>query len=196
MEKEIILLAYPGMCGVNMEHEIRLKVENFKAAKKFLVRSKAKYINATKQIDKYYGNVDLYTKKKSFLIRIRSEKDVHFLTYKASTGRMGRYEEYETNIKDPKTIETILLKSKFNNIINVTKSRTTYKLGNCKINLDTVKGLGNFIEIEIISDSQKHKELARIVKEMNLNKAKIVRQGYVSIMLACSKSTYAKYING
>ena len=184
------------MCGVNMEHEIRLKVEDFKAAKKFLIRSKAKYINATKQIDRYYGNADLYTKKKSFLIRIRSEKDVHFLTYKASTGRMGRYEEYETNIEDPKTIETILLKSKFNNIINVTKSRTTYKLGNCKINLDTVKGLGNFIEIEIISDSKKHKELTRIVKEMNLNKAKIVRQGYVSIMLARSKSRYAKYING
>jgi adenylate cyclase class 2 len=179
-----------------MEHEIRLKVKDFRAAKSFIAGSGAKYVKATKQTDRYYGNINLYTKKRSFLIRIRSEKDTHFLTYKASTGRMGRYEEYETRIEEPETIKTILLKSRFNNIINVTKSRTTYELGNCSINLDTVKGLGNFIELEIISDSQKHRELAKIVKEMGLSNAKVMRQGYVSMMLARSKSKYARYING
>lgn len=184
------------MYVIKMEHEIRLRVGDFNEAKNFISKNKAVYVGAAKQIDRYYGNIKLYTKNKSFLIRIRSEKDSHFLTYKASTGRLGRYEEYETKIDDPKTIETILRKSKFNNIINVTKSRTTYKLKDCSINFDKVTGLGNFIEIEIISDRKKHKELNQIVKDMGLTKAEVVRQGYVSMILARSKSKYAKYING
>lgn len=118
--------------------------------------------------------------------RIRRIKDTCFITYKKQhfEGKLWIYsDEYETEVKDYKTIKQIILMSGLEPLITVHNKRTVYKSKDYEIVFEEVENLGCFLEIEKLStnsqDAMKVKEEIRDfirnlklknVKELNIGK--------------------------
>ncbi|EET89768.1 MAG: class IV adenylate cyclase [Candidatus Micrarchaeales archaeon] len=178
-----------------MEQEIRLIVNDFKDVKNRIVSAGAVLESSKTQYDTYYGSIRaMRALGKSFILRVRKSGSSNFLTFKGATGKEGYYEEYETRIANGKSAAKIIERSGFEKIIFVKKHRELYRYKNSTINLDSVDELGNFVEIEIISEKNADKRLNSIIKELRLEEYKSIRKGYVSLLLEKNGSKYHKYI--
>lgn len=98
------------------------------------------YIGGKKQLIFYQNNVDTDIKKSLFKIH----------TYKTHESFVEAYKNFK----------------KYKGIIEeVEKERKYYKIGTCKIHLDRVKDLGDFVEIESVVKNKKNIE--KNIKEIN-----------------------------
>ena len=180
-----------------MEIEIRAKVDNLKELEEKIINLGATLVDKKNQIDKYFGEIILFKKLGySFLMRVRDEGNKKFLTYKsAKSKRDGVWEEYELNIDDEITAETMLKAMGLEKIIEVEKNRIEYKLNGLTICLDTIKDLGNFIEIESLNDNDLNKDkLKKLMDELDIKENQIIHKGYVTMLLLKNNSLYSKYI--
>ncbi len=179
-----------------MEQEIRLRVDDFDDVRDRIVAAGAVLESSKDQYDTYYASILMIEALgRSFIIRVRKSGGSAILTFKGATGKDGYYEEYETEVKDEKETKKMLERSGFEKVISVKKRRELYKYKNSSINFDSVSGLGNFVEIEIISEKNADKELGSVVKELGLEGYEPTRKGYVSLLLVKKHSKYRKYIN-
>jgi len=180
-----------------MEIEIRAKIKNIKTAERCIVGLGAKLVKQKRQIDKYFGEINLFKKLGySFLMRVRNEGDKKFLTYKGAESKIdGVWEEYEFNIDNEIMAEAMLKAMGLEKIIEVKKNRVEYKLDDLTICLDTIEGLGCFIEIESQNDNDIDKDkLKKIMDKLNIKENQIAHKGYVTMLLIKNDSPYSKYI--
>ncbi len=134
-----------------MEVEIKARAKSHEPIKRKLRSIGARYVGQKHQIDRYYEPYHRpMIKKSGRILRVRHDAlskqtrlELHIsrTTYAAT--------EHEVVVSDLKTIRTILKELKAREAFVVDKRRSVYRLGRAEIVLDTVKGLGQFIEIEI-----------------------------------------------
>ena len=159
-----------------------------------LLRKRGKFIGSSSQHDVYYTDMTKYkTYRGSFVLRVRDTGKSTFLTYKGHV-RPGVYDEHETGIDDADAANMMLLKSGLERFVEIRKNRKTYRFNGAEVNLDAVKGLGNFVEIEIISKQNADARLGKVVKQLGLEHEKTTRQGYVAQLLKKTNSKYSKYM--
>jgi len=144
----------------NMEIEIKAKVNDFKPIKNKLKKLGAKKVGLKHQIDSYYlPNARKFSRAGRRVLRTRYDKlsgkvrlESHFY-FNQTTGL-----EHEVEMADIKTLEKILADLKCKKMAVVEKKRESYHYQNMEIVLDEVKGLGKFMEVEIMGeDSTKNK---------------------------------------
>jgi len=144
-----------------MEIEIKAKIKDFKPIKNKLKKIGAKRVGLKYQIDTYYlpyarkfsraGRRVLRTRYDKLSGKARLESHYYF---NQTTGL-----EHEVEVSDIKTLEKILSDLKCKKMAVVEKKREAYHCQNMEIVLDEVKGLGKFMEVEIIGiDSGKNKK--------------------------------------
>ena len=141
---------------------------------KTLTRLGAKKINVYSQLDKYY------MLQEGFIFRVRNNK---FFTIKCNVDdRDNGWYEWESEIKKADKLEDILLKCGFRLFGVVDKKRRQYKYREFEINLDDVKGLGRFIEIEIFHRDKDEglKKIKGLMKKMGIKK--LINKGYINIV--------------
>lgn len=147
-----------------MEIEIKAKIKDFKPIREKLKKLGAKKVGLKHQIDSYYlPFARKFTRAGRRVLRTRYDKlsgkarlESHFY-FNQTTGL-----EHEVEISDIKTLEKILADLKCKKVAVVEKKREAYHYQNMEIVLDEVKGLGKFMEVEIIGkDSQKNKQKIR-----------------------------------
>jgi len=180
-----------------MEIEIRAKIDNIENIEQDIIKLGAKLSKQKKQIDKYFGEINLFKKLGySFLMRVRNEGDKKILTYKgAESKKDGVWEEYEFNIDSEVTAEAMLKAMGLEKIIEVKKNRIEYKLDNLTICLDAIDGLGYFIEIESQDNNDINKDkLKKIMEKLDIKENQIIHKGYVTMLLIKNDSPYSKYI--
>lgn len=179
-----------------MEIEIRARIKNLKYIEKEIIKLGGSLYKAKKQIDKYFGEINLFKKLGySFLIRIREEANKFFLTYKGSkTHKDGIWEEYELNIDNKIEAIKMFQSMGFNEVIEVRKNRKEYRLDNFSICLGDIENLGSFIEIEYIGHNTEKEKLINIMEKLGIDKQHIIHKGYVTLLLLQNKSPYSKYI--
>ena len=180
-----------------MEIEIRAKVDDLKKIEQRVIELGAEFVKQKKQVDVYYGEIDLIKKLGySFLIRVRSEGDKKYLTYKGAETKIdGVWEEYEFNIENDVTAKAMLSAMGLDKVIEVNKSRKEYKLENLTICLDDIADLGLFIEIESQDDDDINKiKLNDFMKKLDITEDQIINKGYVTMLLSKNNSPYSKYI--
>ena len=180
-----------------MEIEARIRVDDFTEIINKISRMGAVLQKERTQNDVYYGEMGLYNKLGySFMFRIRKEEGEAFFAYKGAKLKIdGVWEEYETKIADPDAVINMFEAAGFEKIIEVQKFRREYKLENYSICLDAIDGLGNFIEIEQISDDTSREGIRGLIKKLGLNERDVIEKGYITMLLAKSESPYSKYIN-
>lgn len=170
-----------------MELEVKYSVAFFPTEKIENLGFIKKY--STHQVDKYYIVDKLLQGKRTYL-RVRndlltniSSLDLHQILSELATDEM----EVELMTDDKRqNVERILDIIGYPILCIVDKMRDVYEKDNIKIILDTVKGLGKFIEIEIIDNEtlENRNKILDISNSLSLNdEMKVENKGYPDLLL-------------
>jgi adenylate cyclase class 2 len=102
------------------------------------------------QVDTYYDHPTRSFAATDEALRIRREGDRAALTYKGPKVDAGSKtrREIETEIADPDAADDLLRAVGFEPAAEVRKTRERYELDGYTIALDTVDGIGEFVEVE------------------------------------------------
>ena len=160
------------------EIEIRYKLNNKYDLEKWLNKN-AKFICTSHQIDTYYDNkMNSFIKDPEHIydwLRIRKSNDKITFNYKhwLPEGEIIRTycEENELIISSAEEMQKILFNLGFEVFIVVDKLRNTWIYGEYEISIDTVKELGDYIEIEYKGIGSKNIE--EIIGKLNYTLAEI-----------------------
>ncbi|MFA5022477.1 MAG: class IV adenylate cyclase [Patescibacteria group bacterium] len=162
---------------MNIEIEVKLKVRSLAKIKQRLKLLKAKYLGLVWQVDTYYQVSKNYYLKGVPKLRIREErnKGKAFLEYHEAVNNF-KAKEFETEVSNAKMAKIILEKFGYKPGLMVDKKREKYRLGRINIDLDSVKGLGSFVEIEIMNKNEKEslKEIYDFLPNLGLSKKDII----------------------
>ena len=167
-----------------VEIEMRFKTEE--GTEKALQESGAEFIEETEQKDTYlkFGKDE----ERRVVIRFRDKQGKKFLTYKGSSvlEQDTAWQEWEEEIKDPESLQKLMLSNGFVEVVKINKKRKTYKLDGFEINIDDVENLGNFVEVEIHAEDAEHgkeKIINFVTQTLKIPEENIVQKGYVKLML-------------
>ena len=139
-----------------IEIEIQVNIERINPLMKFLEKN-AKFELKKHQIDEYFlppHRNFIKSRPIEEWLRLRNSNGTYSITYKKwhfNKESKGNYcDEYETEIKDLNKLKKILEVLNFKSLVIVDKTRRTWIYKEYEINLDSVKALGDFVEIEYI----------------------------------------------
>lgn len=176
-----------------MEIEIRAKIGKPKEITSLLKKDKETVFVGEKMEKDIYFKHSTDTERK-LVIRIRKTKNGDILTFKAkSTGDDTAWPDVDLPLNDAKSLEKILRGSNYVEVVTITKKRATYNKKEFEINVDHIKELGWFIEIEGRGTQKQRKQIEKELNEtlrlFGINQTDIVRQGYVPLALAKKSNT-------
>ena len=120
------------------------------------------------------------------VVRLRRENDTTQITLKKSMENSSNI-ELETNIEDYDTTEQILLNLSLNQVTLVKKRRTEYSYKDYTLTIDSVEGLGDFLEIEYVSnynDPSIEKKIKAIANELGLEENEYEPLKYDALLAA------------
>lgn len=160
--------------------ELKIKVKNLKEFKKKLKQIRAEYKGILNQKDIYY-------KTQAGLLKLRRENNLYqLIKYNRNELGKNRWSNFEvikikgTNIEkyfaDIFEVETV-----------VEKKRYLYLLKGTRIHLDSVKNLGDFLELETLvnkEESDARKKFDEIINLLSLSKTHEIRTSYRNLMIA------------
>jgi adenylate cyclase class 2 len=125
------------------------------------------------------------TKNCPYVLRIRKSNMDKTLTYKSFDGGDGSsWIEIETKVENHDSLKSILINLKQEPYLSIKKHRLSGHVGKIEINIDKIDDLGNFIELEIITDNESggRKTLMEFSNTLGLSNKEIIKKGYVQLM--------------
>jgi adenylate cyclase class 2 len=184
----------------DIEIEIQALVERSEALKGFL-EEKAQFVSEKRQVDQYFipAHED-FTKADPIQkwLRLRSEEDIATINYKYwhYENGIGQYaDEFESKIDDKESLEKILNALDCKPLVTVDKTRRKYNYEDYEVGLDTVVGLGEFVEIEYKGkDGADHKKITQemidFLQSQDCGKIRLNNGGYPYMLLFPEKTNY------
>ena len=175
-----------------LEIEAKIKVSSIEPVKEILKEKKAEFLGISIQKDTYYNAPHRDFAETDEALRIRDNGAGFELTYKGAklrgTDAKAR-EEFNLDIGSAKEMEKILLRLGFRKTSIVSKKREDYSYRKTTIALDNVEDLGEFIEIEIISDDKDSalKQIDSVKTELGIC-GKNIPQSYLEMLLEKNNS--------
>ncbi len=168
-----------------VEIELRAMVE--KDIEDSIVRMGAEKVKDSHQSDEYFKfSLD---SERRLVIRIRrKEGGSTYLTFKGSSEDEDdiAWQEWEQEIEDDEVLKKLLLSNGLELVVAIDKKRGTYKYEDFEINVDDIKGLGTFIEVELLSDNVdegKKKIQDLLFNQLEIPRENVINEGYVPLML-------------
>lgn len=162
--------------------EIKVKYEHHARVKKILEKKGAIFGGVDNQID-------IYFKSPTGRLKLRKGNIENALVFYSRDNIKGikPSEYYLYKSQEPEMLEEIL-KMALGELVTVEKKREMYFIDNVKFNLDEVKDLGKFIEIEAIgTDSSEIDKLDHVVREyvklFDIQEKDIQSHSYSDLML-------------
>src|SRR3989344_4720175 len=170
------------------EIEIKLRVQNLEELEKKLTDSGLVISKEITQHDVIYSHInDTHGFDESYegciISRIRKENGTSIINLKQQRSGEMDNTEYETEVKDGDEMHNILLLLGWKPEVEVKKVRKKGKLGEYEICLDSVEQLGNFVELEKLTDDnvdpeKVRKELFEALKPFGLSEKDEETKGY------------------
>ena len=183
--------------GIKMiEVEIKLPIADLDTIKRKLLKMGFKETAVIEERDTYFDNRQGDIRANGEALRVRETKDyltgesrvqINFKGKKLDTRTMTR-EELETGVEDGEICRNIL------QVIGyapadpeVFKDRTMMQKESITACLDNVRGLGGFLELEILADSEEEKDVAlkrieNILNSLEYQISDTVRMSYLSML--------------
>lgn len=174
----------------NIEIEIQVNIENSKSLMEFLERN-AVFQKENHQIDEYFSPSHrdfIALRPVEEWLRLRESSGKYFINYKNwhydKEGKGHYCDEYETKIEDINQLRKILEVLDFKSLVKVDKVRKIWTYKDYEIAIDSVKELGDFVEIEYIGkDNQVDPkkvtdEMVKFLKTIDCGKIKRNYVGY------------------
>lgn len=189
----------------SIEIEIQVQIENSNQLLAFL-QSHANFVGESHQVDRYYSPAHrnfVATRPVKEWLRLRDSSGKYSINYKnwhyEKGGRSHFCDEYETPILDLRQLENIFSALDMKPVVAVDKTRKIWIYEDYEIALDTIKGLGNFVEIEYKGRAtgkkpvQITKEMISFLKQFNVGKISRNYVGYPFQLLFPNEVQYEKF---
>lgn len=135
-----------------MEIELKARISSLPVMRQRLRVLGAKLQQKQHQVDTYYSPEQRpLGKRKGFVLRVREQQESKSARFELHIPK-NRYaaEELELVVDNAKLLQKMLRLLHYKREFVVDKFRETYQLGRMAIVLDAVRGLGTFIEVEIL----------------------------------------------
>lgn len=129
---------------------------------KALLRLGAKKVSEGAMEDVYFAHPSRDFGKTDEALRLRKRDGAAELTYKGPRMRMEHTkarEEITAKVGDPLAAQRIVERLGFQERYVVSKRRATYVLDKLRVEVDEVEGLGQFIELELITEEPQRAEV-------------------------------------
>ncbi len=175
-----------------IEVEIRTLLKDAKAAETTL-KNKFPIVKQKRQTDEYFSHPsrNFYADSKLHeYLRIRHDSgncsfDYHIAHI--SNGKKTHTEEFEVKFEDAKKMKEILLNLGFKQLVVVDKDRRVFDCGNFEACLDSIRGLGNFLEIEAKKDfggiEKTKQECINFLKNIGVEYIPAPEKGYPDMLI-------------
>lgn len=175
-----------------MEIELRAKISNAESFESSLsnlpgLKSKGE---ATRQIDVYLKNES--DKERRMVFRIRKsydKKDGIFTIKTKSSGAHGdiAWHDVDMPVDDTEYLETLLASNGHVYVCIIDKVRESFQYGDIEINVDNIRDLGLFVELEKRGDDKEvykiKEDLLLVLERLGMQKNQIIEKGYVPLMI-------------
>jgi adenylate cyclase class 2 len=167
-----------------IEIEAKLKVDSLQEIERKLVELGADFLAEQLQSDFFFDDVNSTLTKSDRCLRLRKEtvgKDErYFLTYKGAKekSRLKKRQEIEFEIKDADSVRKLLSVLEYEQVLEVEKRRRLWQFNQCKVALDRLPLLGDFVEIEG-SDEEK---IANAQEKLGLSDLSHIAESYASLV--------------
>jgi len=123
------------------------------------------------------------------VIRIRRKEDGALLSFKAKSADPNSdiaWHDYDTPIVEPDTLEDILLHTGYEYVVLIDKVRDSFTWRGFEINIDNIRDLGLFIEVEAQGTEKdidlKKKQIKDFFSTLGIDDVEIIEKGYVPLM--------------
>ncbi len=130
---------------------------------------------------------DIYYKAESGRLKLRiiDGKAGNFIHYHRANTAPKRVSEYTIAETDTPAPMKDILKSLFGVLVTVRKTREIFIVNNIRIHLDSVAGLGKFLEFEVIFSSLKkaEREIEKLIKHFGLDEKQFIKVSYSDLLL-------------
>ena len=179
-----------------IEVEVKLPVADLAGTRTELLKNGFKENAFIEERDTYFDNQHGDIRANGEALRVRETTDhltgkkraqINFKGKKIDTRTMTR-EELETGVEDGEICRNILQAIGYAPAApEVVKDRTMLQKGNVTACLDKVHGLGEFLELEILADSEEQKDIAlgrieNILNNLGYQISDTVRTSYLSML--------------
>ncbi|MBI5804391.1 class IV adenylate cyclase [Candidatus Pacearchaeota archaeon] len=170
-----------------IEVESKIKVRNPKEIRR-RIRDFAKFSGKEEKIDDYYAlNTNHYPKKS---LRIRKRKGIYEVNFKQRISyKKGIHakKESEFNVSDIKNFVELIKDFGFRKWLRKEKLSEVYTIKkNFHVELNKVKNLGWFLEVEYLAEeneiAEARREVVRIMRLLGLKKKDVVKEGYTKML--------------
>jgi predicted adenylyl cyclase CyaB len=125
-------------------------------------------------------------------LRKFSSKSAELIYYEREGGPGPKESRYSISLtSEPDSLKAVLQQA-LGVLGCVRKQRTLYLVGQTRIHLDQVEGLGPFVELEVVLQTHQSRadgiEIAReLMAELEIQESDLVEQAYVDLLLAGGK---------
>jgi len=133
-----------------IEVEVKAKISSGDEVSERIISLGGRHISYEEQTDIYFNAPHRDFAETDEALRIRKTGERTFITYKGPKidDRSKTRKELEVEVADAETAAGILESLGFRMVREVFKERRTYSLEDFTISIDTVRGLGTYLEIE------------------------------------------------
>jgi adenylate cyclase, class 2 len=183
------------MANNNVEIEIQVNIENTKPLIDFLEKN-GDFQSEKRQVDEYFSPAHrdfLEIRPVKEWLRLRDASGKYSINYKYwhydEKGKGHYCDEFETKIENADQARKILSALNFKSIVVVDKLRKVWIYKDYEVAIDSVKNLGDFVEIEYIGKNKKAdpekitEEMVDFLKKVDVGKITRNYVGYPFLML-------------
>jgi adenylate cyclase class 2 len=177
-----------------IEVEAKVRINDIEGMEKRITEQGAEYKGTIKQADEYFDFPDMRIFNSGGAFRVRAADGSYRVTYKGvkkdeeTTSR----EEIEIAIESAEKMIKILENMGLIRLCEIKKKRKVYLLAGLKISLDEVEGLGCFMEMEGMANSEaeykeKKKEIFKLLDKLGVPAEDISQRSYMEMALGSRK---------
>ncbi len=172
---------------MGVEIEAKMKVTEFEPLRRRLREQGALPLGRTLETNIFFDTEDARLKAADSGLRVRTNRDIgsgsesYVITYKGpvAPGALKSREEIELTVDNPSRTAELFAKLGFLKRLSFQKRRETWKLGQCKVELDEVPHMGLFVEVE----GPDERQVLEIRNQLGLDNEPMIKTGYASMLL-------------
>jgi predicted adenylyl cyclase CyaB len=161
--------------------EIKVKYPSLAQAREISRTLGAKSGGTLKQTDTYFK-----VKQGRLKLREINEKELELIYYRRANSHGNRYSDYTVLELQKREAAKRVLNSLFETSIIVKKKRELFLYKNSRIHIDTVVGLGGFIEFEVLvvrGKKQAHRLMLFLRRKFGIDSSMLIAGSYSDMLL-------------
>lgn len=173
-----------------IEIEQKFRSPGNEKVEKTLAHLEAKKVGDETQEDIYFAHPCREFGKTDESLRLRKREGCAELTYKGPRMQVGgskAREEITLKTDDPLTLQRIVERLGFEDAYVLRKRRKSYILDKLRVDVDDVDGLGEFVELEVLTESTERAEHLIDLAKKELGLEKPEPKTYLEMVLAMRK---------